>query len=100
MQPLLLAAVDPAVRMALTQKVVENICMEPLSNFVSHSPLTINDFPAFVNSQLAKDFSCPKTEFPSVYKGPNGQNGWMIAFPHKRDCPISPMSGISIHSRF
>ncbi len=60
MQPLLLAAVDPAVRMALTQKVVENICMEPLSNFVSHSLLTINDFPAFVNSQFAKDFSCPK----------------------------------------
>ena len=60
MQPLLLAAVDPAVRMALTQKVVENICMEPLSNFVSHSLLTINDFPAFVNSQFAKDFFCPK----------------------------------------
>ena len=61
MQPLLLAAVDPAVRMALTQRVVTNICMEPLSNFVSHSSLTINDFLAFVNSQLTKHPSGWKT---------------------------------------
>ena len=54
MQPLLLSAVDPAVRMALTQRVVKNICMEPLSNFVSHSTSTINDFSFFVNSQLSK----------------------------------------------
>ena len=50
MQPLLLAAVDPAVRMALTQKVVENICMEPLINFVSHDAFNINDFVPVVNS--------------------------------------------------
>ena len=37
------------VRMALTRRWAKNICMEPLSNFVSHSLLNIADFNFFVN---------------------------------------------------
>ena len=47
----------PGCPYGLNPKGGQNICMEPLSNFVSHSSLTINDFPAFVNSQLTKPFS-------------------------------------------
>ena len=73
--------------------------MEPLSNFVSHSLLTINDFPAFVNSQLAKDFSCPKTEFPSVYKGPNGQNGWICSSAALLSIGVRPVRLIQVPCR-